>query len=91
MMVIKRGLLKRTIPIEQFLVTHWSINLMILWEVLNHYSPGQFRSEYGKNAVRYKKIEANVVEIEILTVIPQIYKVYRLGNSSDSWRIRRQP
>lgn len=91
-MVIKRGLLKRTIPIEQFLITRngW-INLMILYEVLNHYSPGQFRSEFGGNsAVKYKKIEANVVEIEILTVIPQKYKVYRLGNGSDSWRIRRQ-
>ena len=86
--------MKRTTSIEQFLTARsgcgW-INLIILHEVLNHYSPGQFRSDFGGNiAVKYKKTEANVVEIEILTVIPQKYKVYRLGHGSDSWRIRRQ-
>ena len=86
--------MKRTTSIKQFLTTRsgcgW-INLIILYEVLNHYSPGQFRSDFGGNsAVKYKKTEANVAEIEILTVIPQKYKVYRLGHGSDSWRIRRQ-
>lgn len=92
MMIIKRGLLKQITPIEQSLIARsgW-INLTILYEVLNHYSPGEFRSEFGRNSsVKYKKTEASVVEIEILTAVPQKYKVYRLGHGSDSWHIRRQ-